>query len=220
MRLKSLVPPPTSTTRQRIARLHARVASLDGLRGQPAIERRLRLLEERRRSSSPPCCAASTVRVAGHVVERRRHGQDDRLLFQRSRRSWPACMRSRLRPCAADSAPKPRPARCAAHPAARLHGNSGAERSTPGWHNHDLAEVTSRPGIRAAVIAGELADGVLALRVPRQGGRAGGQDRAARADRGTTAAATLGDVSRRDELRDAEGFFSKRPVRGLAFRSM
>ena len=29
------------------------------------------------------------------------------------------------------------------------HGKSGAVRSTPGWHSHDLAEETSRPGILA-----------------------------------------------------------------------
>src|SRR5581483_9836714 len=29
------------------------------------------------------------------------------------------------------------------------HGNSGAVRSTPGWHSHDLALVTCRPGTLA-----------------------------------------------------------------------
>ena len=30
-----------------------------------------------------------------------------------------------------------------------LQGRSGADRSTPAWHSHDFAEVTSRPGTRA-----------------------------------------------------------------------
>ena len=30
--------------------------------------------------------------------------------------------------------------------AAPCHGSSGAVRSTPEWHSHDLAELTNRPG--------------------------------------------------------------------------
>ena len=142
IRLKSVVPPPTSQTR--ISAPSAKVAGqLPAVRGDPGVERGQRLLEQRQllepRARSPP-----HRQLARFLVERRGHGEHDRAAARAARSS--SVRRAGVVPGVAQvreqRAPTPRPATAAGRP--RLpHGRSAAVRSTrgirqPGLRRRDL----------------------------------------------------------------------------------
>ena len=139
------------------------------MRRQPAVERGLRLLEQRE-VLQPRLAGRLDGQRAGHVVERRRHRQHDGLLLQAM---------LRRRPCAIDVVPGldqvPQVARRRLDRRDARHVGRGA----PGQERRGAIDAgVAEPGLgrgdqpaghRAAVVAGELADGVVARRRPRAG---------------------------------------------------
>ena len=87
IRLKSVVPPPTSQTSTSAPSVSMR-RGVAAMRGDPRVERRQRLLEQHDRGESrgPRRLHGQLARL---LVERRRHGEDDRLLARAAARRLP-----------------------------------------------------------------------------------------------------------------------------------
>ena len=148
IRLKSVVPPPTSQTSTRsptVTRRRQRVAE----RVEPRVERGLRLFEQRHVLEAgrlrPPAASArapprrttparSAARPASPAPARRRRRD---VAVQRRARG------------AAGTRPTRRPARSAATSSGAPHGRIGAVRFAPPYDSHDFADATSRAGFSA-----------------------------------------------------------------------
>ena len=170
IRLKSVVPPPTSQTRIS-APSAERVGQLPAMRGDPGVERGQRLLEQRQLRRAPRCCAACDRQLARLLVERRRHGQHD------------CCRRAATpRPCSRNARGSSASRRCASTradastgdsrgPPSAPHGRSAAVRSTRGLDSHDFADATCRAGTSAPSSRAKHADDRRRAWHPRAGGR-------------------------------------------------
>ena len=167
-----MVPPPTSTTSTTHARPELR-RFLRRVRAEPGVERRLRLFEQRDVFQSGPLRRLGGE-LAGDVVERSRHGDDDLAFFQSIVRPCGPVPDSRHRRGAAGTSPRRRAARAAARPAAhpRQQGSGAihARMAEPRLGTRHLPA-----GDLGPVVAGERADDVHRFVVPRQGRGPGGQ---------------------------------------------
>ena len=132
IRVKSVVPPPTSQTR-RMSPTLTFFRHWSPCAAEPGVEGGLRLLEERDLLRAPPCARGLDGQLAGHGVERGGDGQEDVLVLEPVGGGLAGDPRgSRRRAGARDRPPRPRPARPCATSSAAVQGRIGARRSTPG----------------------------------------------------------------------------------------
>ncbi len=164
---KSVVPPPTSTTRIMRSPPSARFPA-PLVRREPGVEGGLRLLEQRE-LARPACARRRDGELARDLVERRRHGEHDVLRGERLVGMRRVPHGAQVREVARRRGDR----REARDVVAGAPGQDGARcgRRRRG-ESQDFAEVTSRPGHARALDARELADDLAPVLGPRQGQRA------------------------------------------------
>jgi hypothetical protein len=147
IRLKSVVPPPTSQTQHEIADLDAAPPAVPE-RVEPGVERRLRLFEQRH-LFEPGGAGGAQRELARFFVERRRHGQEHVLMRQRQRRIAPAAQRIERRAQCFRYAARHRPATLSRRRRARPTAGIGAVRFAAPCDSHDFADATRRVAFSA-----------------------------------------------------------------------
>ena len=168
-----MVPPPTSHT-STSAPSDSPAASFAAVRGNPRVERRDRLLEQDHVFESR-LLRRLHGQLAGLFVERRGHGQHNRLLLETdsvSARGLRPIVVPGVAQVGQECAPTLRPATSAGLPRCP-RAATAAVRSTEGLASQDLADAICRAGNQRALIASEDAGDDLRRVVPGEARHAG-----------------------------------------------